>query len=177
MGKVLVHTIADLLERAIPEPNTGCFLWLGRISASGYAVSRINAKEILSHRAAYQLAHHVRLTPEQRVCHSCDQPTCINPEHLFIGTPLINSSDMVLKGRSNRRKSGLPYGVRSDRYGHFDVQVKFAGELHYLGRYDDPEEAGGVAVRFARSMRQELVREAKRKALESLRVQQFPEAA
>jgi hypothetical protein len=52
-----------------------------------------------AHRVAYMLAHDVILASDEHVCHSCDNPPCINVDHLFLGDPQINARDREAKGR------------------------------------------------------------------------------
>lgn len=52
-----------------------------------------------AHRVVYELKHGTSLTPDQFVCHSCDNPPCINPEHLWLGTHLENATDKAQKMR------------------------------------------------------------------------------
>lgn len=77
------------------QPN-GCILWMGATDKDGYGAFD-NTK---AHRVAYDLFVG-GLDPELLVCHSCDNPPCINPVHLFQGTELDNAEDMVSKGRSH----------------------------------------------------------------------------
>lgn len=60
----------------------------------------MNGKRIYAHRAAYLLANGV-LSDGLKVCHSCDNPLCINPRHLFLGTQGDNVRDCKQKGRNN----------------------------------------------------------------------------
>ena len=70
-------------ERCAPEPNTGCWLWLGPVDERGYG--KINAQGYyLAHRLAY--AETNGPIPEGLlVLHKCDVPSCINPDHLYVG--------------------------------------------------------------------------------------------
>lgn len=89
---------AILENRSVPEPNTGCVLWLGRVDRKGYA--RVDFDETSrAHRAAWILANGP-VPPGLFVCHKCDVRSCINVQHLFLGTQEENMADMVAKGRS-----------------------------------------------------------------------------
>jgi hypothetical protein len=80
-----------------------CWNWTGYILKSGYGQIKIDYINYRSHRIAYYLTYDI--DPVNRfVCHSCDNPRCCNPNHLFLGTPLDNSTDMVLKERVAHQK-------------------------------------------------------------------------
>lgn len=82
----------------------GCHYWLGTTSSDGYGTITVNKQTKSTHRISYQ----VRKGPipdGMFVCHHCDNPICINPHHLFIGTHLDNMRDMVKKGRHKYGKN------------------------------------------------------------------------
>lgn len=86
------------LERfSMPEPNSGCWLWLGH-TCKGYGYVRYEGKQWIASRLSYFAF--VGLPGSMDVCHHCDNPVCINPAHLFLGTAKDNMADRGRKGRT-----------------------------------------------------------------------------
>jgi hypothetical protein len=106
------HDHAPRLERfwsrvnkagPFPEPKpyriTGrCWLWTGATNDAGYGQLRTNNAIEYAHRMSWEI-HHGQITDGLFVCHRCDTPACVNPEHLFLGTHTQNVRDMLAKGR------------------------------------------------------------------------------
>ena len=135
----------------VPEPNSGCCLWLGPVDRRGYGrveVWRSNHRRVYrAHRVAWLLSGG-DLVDGLSVLHRCDIRCCVNPTHLFLGTPWDNSRDMARKGRGSRSAKGLPYGARREANGRFSASVKVRGAQVHLGAYDTAEEASRVAQAF-----------------------------
>lgn len=88
-----------LMDRAMPEPNSGCWLWTAYVDRDGYGHLKVNNRDTLAHRAAYT-AFVGPIPEDMLVCHKCDVPSCLNPDHLFVGSYTDNARDMGRKGRS-----------------------------------------------------------------------------
>lgn len=91
---------ADRLKRLVPTWGTAgsCWEWTGTVNPKGYGLLSVAGRYLMTHRVSYAL--HCGVDPGQlRVLHRCDNPPCVNPAHLFLGTPKDNTQDMLSKGR------------------------------------------------------------------------------
>lgn len=122
-------------ETTMPIPWSGCHIWLGSLTHNGYGIffRDKNHRNERAHRFAYALKHGP--IPEgMQVCHSCDERSCVNPDHLFIGSAQDNTDDMMRKGRHYRN------GQTHCKRGH-----EFSGENVYLNSH------GGRGCKICRS--------------------------
>lgn len=91
--------INDRLKHlSIVDYNTGCHNWRGLLNPSGYGIIGYHGKW-LAHRLSYTLKYG-EIPKGINVCHKCDNPKCINTEHLFLGTQADNIHDMISKKRN-----------------------------------------------------------------------------
>lgn len=100
-----IETATERIDRlSIPEPMSGCWLWLGTATPNrrgvDYGRLSVQGRSVRAHRYSYE-AHKGAIQPGLNICHSCDNPLCVNPDHLFAGTHQDNADDRERKGRSN----------------------------------------------------------------------------
>lgn len=124
--KDIQERIAKWTQR---NPETGCLEWVGALS-HGYGYVHYQGKPRAAHIVVYVLLHG-ELAEGLMVCHSCDNPKCCEPEHLFPGTNQDNVDDCVSKGRQSKgSKNGHAKLVEKDAT---DIRRRLAaGEAGHL---------------------------------------------
>lgn len=131
-----------------------CWNWIGQKDEDEYGKIKIAGKVIRAHRYSYSL-HHGTIT-KQFICHSCDNPSCVNPKHLWPGTPKENMIDKVKKNRQakgkqqgeliskaqiNMKKKNNKSGVVGVSFDNTNQKWVATFKNKRLGGYDNKEDA------------------------------------
>jgi hypothetical protein len=105
------------------QAQNGCWEWTSALNDNGYGVMWLAPRRtaFFAHRLSYEM-HFGAFDEERFICHHCDNPKCVRPDHLFIGDAADNSHDMCQKGRQ-RNGCLVQKGTRSTRFG---TRVNFA---------------------------------------------------
>lgn len=88
----------------------GCWTWLGCLNKDGYGVIRVNGERPSAHRYSWMI-HFGEIPEGIQVLHHCDNPSCVRPDHLFLGTIQDNVDDCMRKGRDKSAPGESNYGA------------------------------------------------------------------
>lgn len=79
--------------------ESGCWVWMRAIDKNGYGIHYFKNKKYFAHRKSYELFNG-KIPENMLICHKCDNPSCVNPNHLFFGTAKDNAQDALKKKRN-----------------------------------------------------------------------------
>lgn len=126
------------------DKSGSCWLWLAGKDQLGYGMFWIDGHTVHAHRVAWMLRH--GLVPNGvLVCHECDEPGCVNPSHLFLGTQADNMADREAKGRG--RYPDPPVN-RGESHGNAKLTVAKVRRAKRL--YQSEERRYGDMARLAK---------------------------
>lgn len=100
------NTIDDYWNKVNKETSTGCWEWTGSKCRDGYGLFKMNKQNVLlAHR--WSVIFDGKDPSNKIVMHTCDNPGCVNPAHLELGSQADNVKDMIAKGRYVKPQSKL----------------------------------------------------------------------
>lgn len=97
--RVLKQHESERFWRKVDKTDS-CWNWTGAKFLTGYGMVRLDGKNFGAHRLSYVMKHG-SIPSGLIICHKCDNPSCVNPDHLFAGTYKDNAQDMIAKGRKS----------------------------------------------------------------------------
>lgn len=122
------------------DKKNGCWTWKGYLDKDGYGNFLFNGKLIRAHRFSWILEHGEISDKKLYVCHHCDNPPCVRPDHLFLGTNQDNMLDMIKKGLMFWR------GSRNSQAKLKEEQVLKIREMYSTGEYSQQKIASIFGV-------------------------------
>jgi hypothetical protein len=136
-----MDAIKRFLTKIEKQPN-GCWHYVGAKDADGYGMFWHNSRTIGAHRFSAEYLGNLTIKG-QCVCHACDNPICVNPQHLFIGSNQQNTQDRHIKGRSVKGSK-----VGTSVYNETiikSIKDAYKSRPHYRGIFKDLSEEFNVS--------------------------------
>lgn len=135
------------------EDTRTCWNWRSSFSRNGYGVFGFKGKSLKAHRVAYELVNG-KIPQGLNVLHTCDNPKCINPDHLWVGTQGDNVVDICKKKRFRLGKYSQYRGVKfrpevkKDTSCKWTAYVSIKDKVKNLGSYKTEEEAARAVDKY-----------------------------
>jgi len=130
-GRVSVETPEQRFNKKyVINEDTDCWEWTHALNNIGYGMFRWATNKMrTAHRVSYEL-HKGPIPNGLFVCHTCDNPKCVNPEHLWVGTRKDNFDDMVSKGRFVQGMLGKKQPLSTCKHCGIVAPCNIIGKLH-----------------------------------------------
>ena|ERR1700728_1930504 len=133
--------------------ESGCIEWIATKNNRGYGLIHFAIKSgdgrkasLTAHRAHYMAHHNMILARNEYVCHKCDNPACVNIDHLFLGSPKDNIQDMLAKGRNAKQ-----YRLHKRLRDYDDDKIRAIKNA--IGLLREVAEKYGVSVSYVSKLR------------------------
>ena len=148
------YLIIRIMDNSMQREN-GCREWIATKNSHGYGLIHFSIKKgdgykssLPAHRAHYMAHHNIILKRNEWVLHKCDNPSCVNIEHLFLGSPKDNNADMWAKGRG---RSAETYKLHTRQRVHSDDKIRAIKQA--TGPLRDIAELYEVSISYVSKLR------------------------
>ena len=139
-----MRSVKDRFESKIAyESMSGCWLWTASLDRKNYGYFKTNKTE-KAHRVSYKL-YNGPIPEGLSVCHKCDVPSCVNPDHLWLGTNKDNERDKIAKGRANYARGESHIRAKLTEDAVIDIRKKEMSQRKYARKYGVSRTSVGLA--------------------------------
>lgn len=138
MARPREDPIARFWAKVDRKSDDDCWEWVAGKYPAGYGIFWLDGHHIGAHVFSYLLAYGA-IEKGLWACHTCDNPGCVNPGHLFPGTPKDNTQDMIRKGR---KRKGVPNPRRGEN--HYAAKLTDVQVAEIRGSYRKGQRGSGV---------------------------------